>query len=124
MFYGKGAGKLPTASAVVADIMDCVKHLKKRKYLDWTDGDGSIVKPYAETVYPVYIRAAGSDKKALLEKARELFADVNEIVRSGSAENELAFTTGDMKAAEIDKAAAAFEECGAKVLSRIRIADL
>ena len=31
VFYGKGAGKLPTASAVVADIIDCVKHLKARK---------------------------------------------------------------------------------------------
>ena len=26
VFYGKGAGKLPTASAVVADVIDCVKH--------------------------------------------------------------------------------------------------
>ena len=37
MFYGKGAGKLPTASAVVADVIDCVKHLKARKYLFWED---------------------------------------------------------------------------------------
>ncbi|MFR2562117.1 MAG: hypothetical protein ACLS8R_05085 [Anaeromassilibacillus sp.] len=33
VFYGKGAGKLPTASAVVADVIDCVKHFKARKYL-------------------------------------------------------------------------------------------
>ncbi|MDE7061228.1 MAG: homoserine dehydrogenase, partial [Lachnospiraceae bacterium] len=26
MFYGKGAGKLPTASAVVSDVVDAVKH--------------------------------------------------------------------------------------------------
>ncbi len=32
MFYGPGAGKLPTASAVVADIIDCVKHLHKTKH--------------------------------------------------------------------------------------------
>ena len=35
VFYGKGAGKLPTASAVVADVIDCVKHFKARKYLFW-----------------------------------------------------------------------------------------
>ncbi len=29
MFYGKGAGKLPTASAVAADVVDCVKHMVK-----------------------------------------------------------------------------------------------
>lgn len=34
-FYGRGAGKLPTASAVVADVIDCVKHLEARKYLFW-----------------------------------------------------------------------------------------
>ena len=37
MYYGRGAGKLPTASAVVADIIDCVKHMKARKYLYWED---------------------------------------------------------------------------------------
>ena len=33
MFYGKGAGKMPTASAVVADVLDCAKLLDARKYL-------------------------------------------------------------------------------------------
>ncbi len=31
MFYGRGAGKLPTASAVVADVIDCVRHLDSKK---------------------------------------------------------------------------------------------
>lgn len=35
MFYGAGAGKLPTASAVVADIVDCVRHLKTTKHIQW-----------------------------------------------------------------------------------------
>ena len=34
MFYGRGAGKLPTASAVVADVMDAAKHLKTKKYIE------------------------------------------------------------------------------------------
>ena len=38
MFYGPGAGKLPTASAVVADVMDAAKHLKTRKYMSWGPG--------------------------------------------------------------------------------------
>ena len=38
MFYGPGAGKLPTASAVVADVIDCVKHLHARKYIAWSEG--------------------------------------------------------------------------------------
>ena len=35
MFYGSGAGKLPTASAVVADIVDIVKHLHKNILISW-----------------------------------------------------------------------------------------
>ena len=38
LFYGPGAGKLPTASAVVADVIDCVKHLDARKYIAWGAG--------------------------------------------------------------------------------------
>lgn len=37
MFYGRGAGKLPTASAVVADVIDAVKHFHARKYIDWAE---------------------------------------------------------------------------------------
>ena len=33
MFFGRGAGELPTASAVVADVIDCVKHFKARKFI-------------------------------------------------------------------------------------------
>ena len=37
MYYGKGAGKLATASAVVADVIDCAKHLGKHIYVKWDD---------------------------------------------------------------------------------------
>ena len=46
VFYGKGAGKLPTASAVVADVIDCIKHRKQRKYLYWTDSEENYVLPW------------------------------------------------------------------------------
>ena len=38
IFYGQGAGKLPTASAVVADVIDAAKHLGARKFIDWEEG--------------------------------------------------------------------------------------
>jgi homoserine dehydrogenase len=43
MFYGRGAGKLPTASAVVADVIDAVKHFHARKYIDWAEGGPDVV---------------------------------------------------------------------------------
>lgn len=122
VFYGKGAGKLPTASAVVADIIDCVKHLKERKFVFWEDGDGSLVKPYEKTEYPIYIRAEAEDKKAAAEKAAELFPDMKVIVRADAGENEFAFVTGSMKVADQEKTIAALEAAGVTVQSKIRIA--
>ncbi len=124
VFYGKGAGKLPTASAVVADIMDCVKHLKKRKYLDWVDGDASLVKPYTQTVYASYLRVESQlDKQKIIAAVSDVFSDVREIVRANSDDQELAFVTGDMVVADQEKAVAAIEATGIHVLSKIRIAD-
>lgn len=48
MFYGQGAGKLPTASAVVADVIDASKHITARKHLDWEDSDGSFVYDFSQ----------------------------------------------------------------------------
>ena len=124
VFYGKGAGKLPTASAVVADIIDCVKHLSKRKYLFWEDGDASLVRPYEETSFPVMIRAQAEDKSAALQKAAEYFSDVRPLTRADEDENEFAFTTGEIKVSDADKAVAELEQAGIKVLSKIRISDL
>lgn len=124
VFYGKGAGKLPTASAVVADIIDCVKHLSARKYLGWADGLESDVEPYANTIMSVYVRAESNNTKLAFEKATELFIGVKPLTRNGAKENEFAFTTGDMKESDIEKAIKALEDNGIKVLSKIRISDL
>lgn len=124
VFYGRGAGKLPTASAVVADIMDCAKHLKRRKYLEWAEGDGSIVKPYEETKFPVYIRAEADDKQSAFNKAQELFANAHVIVRADADKKELAFVTDEMTVTAQDKAVSAFEKAGYRVLSKIRVSDL
>ena len=125
VFYGKGAGKLPTASAVVADIIDCVKHLKARKYLYWKDGDGSIVKPYEETSYPVYIRVGSTlGKQKVLDKVSSLFKNARSIVKANSPENEFAFAADDMTVSEQINALSALENDGIRILSKIRISDL
>lgn len=58
VFYGQGAGKLPTASAVVADVIDEVKHLGARKYLFWERGSADYVVDYREEALPVFLRLA------------------------------------------------------------------
>ena len=56
MFYGRGAGKLPTASAVVADVMDAAKHLKTKKYISWAEGGPDAVYSIDEVKNRWYVR--------------------------------------------------------------------
>lgn len=92
LFYGRGAGKLPTASAVVADVMDCVKHLSARKYLSWDDGfDGYVVD--SESVKTrLYVRAEVDD---IIDAKSNVFASISdaEFIINSDNNNEVAFIT-------------------------------
>ena len=115
MFYGKGAGKLPTASAVVADVVDCAKHRKARKRIFWTDSDGSQVASYKDSKTAMYIRVAGKG-----EMAQSLFPD-SEIMK---ADGNTVLMTQEYKFGEIEDKIAKLNENGEKVLSAIRIGNL
>ena len=124
VFYGRGAGKLPTASAVVADVIDCVKHLKARKYLSWIDSDNSSVIDHSESVAAMYVRAETSDRRAAYDKAREIFSDIHPLEKATAPDEELAFITEPMSVREFDEKIREFETDGIKVCSKIRIGDL
>jgi len=115
MFYGKGAGKLPTASAVVADVVDCAKHLKARKRIFWTDSDESQVASYKDSKTAMYIRVAGKG-----EMAQSLFPD-SEIMK---ADGNTVLMTQEYKFGEIEDKISKLNENGEKVLSAIRIGNL
>ncbi len=94
MFYGRGAGKLPTASAVVADIIDAVKHLSARKYLSWAPAEENYVSDHTEDTVRLYVRVkADKCRDCLRSKAEELFGELQLLGRNGEAEDELAFIT-------------------------------
>lgn len=57
MFYGQGAGKLPTASAVVSDVMEAVSRKNAAKYLDWGPGGEDLISR-EEQLCPWYVRVA------------------------------------------------------------------
>ena len=80
VFYGKGAGKLPTASAVVADIVDCCTHLKQRRFLYWADGKGDNIINVNESEFAMYVRAKGKD---VAVKAEALFGSIQSINTPG-----------------------------------------
>lgn len=57
VFYGRGAGKMPTASAVVADVIDCAKHLNRKKLFGWGSSEEGYVADYRDMRTALYIRA-------------------------------------------------------------------
>lgn len=122
VFYGKGAGKLPTASAVVADIIDSAKHLKSRKYLSWADSDNSSVLPYEKSVRAMYIRGVADDKTAAYDKANAVFGEIHILEKNNAPENEVAFITEPLSLEDFE--AKSKELNGIKVESVIRIGDL
>ena len=60
MFYGRGAGKLPTASAVVADVMDVVRGLDEKKRLLWGPGGEDVTASPDGLESAWYVRAEGT----------------------------------------------------------------
>ncbi len=122
LFYGKGAGKLPTASAVVADVIDCMKHVEARKYLFWKDNtDPDYVQNYLDNPVAMYVRVRVSDEGA--EGIYGLFGSVNWLACDEAEEGELAFVTPKMAEREIRGKLAQLEEQGAEIKTTIRIAD-
>ena len=93
MFYGRGAGKAPTASAVVADVIDCAKHLTARKYLFWEDGSPDYVTE-ADLRVRLYVYAKSSDYDSLIESSAVAFPDLDGIIKN-SRSGEIAFITDD-----------------------------
>ena len=123
VFYGKGAGKLPTASAVVADVIDCVKHFASRKYLFWEDGSKDYVEDYMEDSVAMYVRASSDDVSLALMNADKLFEGVTRLVRRNADTREFAFVTKKMPEKDIHANLKALSKLGVDVLNTIRLGD-
>ncbi len=95
MFYGKGAGKEATASAVVADVIDCVKHLSSRKYLDWDEGTPDYVDNAYDEVSRLYVRVSSDDFDGLEKQFEALFPGVTCV--KNKFLGEIAFLTNEEK---------------------------
>lgn len=125
VFYGKGAGKLPTASAVVADAVDCCKHLKARKYLFWADTSENCIADHTDSLTRIYLRLEATDAESAYNKAQEIFTDITRLERADAPETEVAFVTEkELPYGKILEAVKALEQAGIKVASAIRIGNL
>ena len=93
MFYGKGAGKMPTASAVVADIIDCAKHLHARKYFYWQDGESDYVVD-ENSKERLYVLLKSSDFKSLVDSFNNAFPENTWNIKNEYS-GEIAFITDE-----------------------------
>lgn len=109
MFYGSGAGKLPTASAVVSDIIDMVKHAGEHIEVRWSS-EKLVLADSTQAEYAYFVRTAAG--KNAVEAA---FGTVDYV--DAGIEGETAFVTGTMSGAAFE---AAEKEIGG-VLNRIRL---
>lgn len=111
MYYGRGAGKLPTASAVVSDVVDCARHIGKVIMCFWDDQDVELTG-IEQASRRFFVRVEGEkETKAIhtFERVSAIEADVT---------GEFAFVTEQMPEKEFNDKA---EEVG--IISRIRIEE-
>ena len=91
MFYGRGAGKLPTASAVVADIVDIARDLHRDHFNSWGPGSEDLVASSDLVSSRWYVRA-----QSTMDKARLACGEIQPLARSGAPAGEVAFLTAPM----------------------------
>ena len=111
MFYGQGAGKLPTASAVIADIIDCVKNKGRAILKPWADEELKI-KDNGDLIFKEFI-AFDKDAKDIAEK---YFKNIEFI--SGAGENT-AFIIESMARKDIDSALSSILSENVKITERL-----
>ncbi len=121
LFYGQGAGKLPTASAVVGDIIDCLKHRDRSIMISWEDNsDKSYVVKYKTVENAMYVRIQAENADQLKSAISEMFGKLTYIERAGRPDNELAFITPTMVESVIDEKLAELSH-SAEIKSKIRL---
>jgi homoserine dehydrogenase len=101
VFYGQGAGKLATASAVVGDIVDCANHDANRRKIGWNEENKDLVADYREVPNRYYIRLKVEDPDLAQNEIRSSFGDIYLLARSGAFNTELAFLTSEFTENEV-----------------------
>ena len=112
MYYGRGAGKLPTASAVVSDVIDCARHQERTIMCFWEEEEAKMVE-IGEVERTFFVRAR-------LEGRGEVEAAFpgGKVIQVSGRTDEFGYFTGVMKEKEF---AAKYETLGENMISRIRV---
>lgn len=120
VFYGRGAGKMPTASAVVADVIDSIKHINARKMLFWNDSKDNVTADFNSIEFEYYIRCQRHQNIGSI--ISDVFGEVSYI--EGFADSELSFITKTYTEEKIQKLCKLLTDNGIQVFSTMRVIDL
>ena len=107
MFYGSGAGKLPTASAVVGDIVEAAKNLDRSMMATW-DAEKLELEEKAETVKKFFVRVKGTEE-ALKAELEQVFGTI-QVVKLADVDGEFGFVTEVMSEGSYEAAAKQFPQ--------------
>lgn len=114
MFYGRGAGKLPTANAVVADVVDAIKHKNTNIIIKWNEYKEENQSEGKKQKYPYYVRFSGN-RVGGLENCKLVAFDEEEY------KNEFAVITDALTDEGIAEFIKVVEEKGCKALAKLRL---
>lgn len=115
MYYGRGAGKLPTASAVVSDVIDCARHIGKTVICRWSEEKQPLLD-ISVTKRRFFVRtSAGAENE---RKTVEVFGGVS-VIEAPQIKGEFAFVTDEMSEKEFAEKLAKLDG----VITRIRLED-
>lgn len=120
LMYGKGAGKLATASAVVGDIIDCASNDKERKFFGWDDERKDFVASHFENETSLYVRATAACAEKAKADIETSFGSVTYLNRENQPSDEIAFVTPVMKEKELNEK---LSELEINLITTIRITD-
>ncbi|MBE7052109.1 MAG: homoserine dehydrogenase [Ruminococcaceae bacterium] len=83
LFYGRGAGKLPTASAVVADVIDAAKNAGRPYFAPWSKADENVLVDYDNIKASMYVCVKANSKEDLEAYVSANFSDSTKVIFSG-----------------------------------------
>ena len=99
MFYGSGAGSLPTASAVVADVVELAKHIGRHIELEWRP-EKLVIADYKKQTTKFFVRTAAD-----AGKIEHIFGTV-QYIKVPEVTGETGFVTSEMAEEDFEKKAA------------------
>ncbi|MDO5589831.1 MAG: homoserine dehydrogenase [Lachnospiraceae bacterium] len=117
MFYGSGAGKLPTASAVVADVVDAAKHLNRNIMTMWKQ-EKLTLEDKGDAKRRFFIRMKGNEEEMRSDLTYS-FGEI-EIIKVPGLEGEFGIVTPVMMEGDYDTRANRYKD---QILHMIRIED-